>query len=71
MENTKKLELTLCGMLPYGLKCICEEDNQGIETVKGISINSKTNTMSEVITNYDCMDYMLCKPLLHSMEQLT
>ena len=26
MENEKKLEKTLCGMLPYGLQCILTED---------------------------------------------
>jgi hypothetical protein len=66
MDNKRKLELTLCGMLPYGLE-VFDALNQ---TVKVIGIKNQTYFI-ENGNNYAYADIQDCKPLLHSMEKLT
>lgn len=64
MDNQKKLELTICGMLPYGLKCSFSTDE--IYTLNGIV--NKDLWVKEL--TYPA-DSFLCKPHLHSLDKLT
>jgi len=57
MENSKKLELTLCGMLPYGLKT--KDIEFGFDGTRTLRIE----TLKWSLNN--------SKPLLHSLDKLT
>lgn len=69
MENNKKLELTLCGMLPYGLKA--ENCFKEIAEVKGIEKGTQLQWMFEKNTNILIAYDYECKPVLHSLRKLT
>ena len=64
MNNERKLELTLCGMLPYGLKCKFTTD----EVYTLIGIVNKDLWLKELTYPADSFS---CKPLLHSLDELT
>jgi len=70
MENTRKLELTLCGMLPYGLKAKCIDD----ELANGWDSMSqyKKGYIFEIDNeDLNCDISKHYKPLLHSLDKLT
>lgn len=65
MNNQKKLELTLCGMLPYGLK---------IKTSMGVIPLVKSNHTVSLMNGLLIEDVESNKnylPLLHSLDKLT
>jgi len=80
MENQRKLELTLCGMFPYGLKfqldtSECESTfmSYPIVTLTGVFTDeeySKTRYKSSKNKIGNC-ELKHLKPLLHSFDKLT
>lgn len=72
MDNQKKLELTLCGMLPYKLKA--EVKNYGIEqktfTVTCLGIINDEVIVESPYGGHDYTDFEDFKPLLHSLDKL-
>ncbi len=79
MENPKKLELTLCGMLPYGLKAECLEAD-GWNEDSSVKIRTKIRTVFDVKLKWGIITdkkgimgnkFKDFKPLLHSMDKLT
>lgn len=66
MTNERKLELTLCGMLPYGL-WVYDSLNQ---IVKVIGVKNQTYFI-ENGNNYAYADIRDCKPRLYSLDKLT
>ena len=69
MENSKKLELTLCGMLPYGLKV---KTKFGITEVDRVDVKYKLIDTNPNIDEYaNKTKFENCKPLLHSLDKLT
>jgi hypothetical protein len=58
----EQLELKeIVGYLPYGLKCISQVENLGVETIKGFEIYSSG---IELITNIDNLHILESKPIL-------
>jgi hypothetical protein len=51
----------IVGYLPYGLKCISQVENLGVETIKGFEIYSSG---IELITNIDNLHILESKPIL-------
>lgn len=66
MEQLQLKEIV--GYLPYGLKCISQVDNLGVETIKGFEIYSSG---IELITNIDNLHILECKPILFPLSSLT
>jgi hypothetical protein len=65
----EQLELKeIVGYLPYGLKCISQVENLGVETIKGFEIYSSG---IELITNIDNLHILECKPILFPISSLT
>jgi hypothetical protein len=65
----QQLELKeIVGHLPYGLKCISQVKNLGVETIKGFEIYSSG---IELITNIDNLHILECKPILFPISILT
>ena len=65
----KQLELKeIVGYLPYGLKCISQVENLGVETIKGFEIYSSG---IELITNIDNLHILESKPILFPISILT
>jgi len=70
MTNEKKLELTFCGMLPYGLKAQCIDD----ELANGrdsMSQYKKGHVFEIYNEDLDSEISKHFKPLLHSLDKLT
>jgi len=72
MTNERKLELTLCGMLPYGLQMMVGEndDREGSFT----TLNGYYFTQKNVLTLQTPIGSFYeheLKPLLHSLDKLT
>jgi hypothetical protein len=66
MEQLQLKEIV--GYLPYGLKCISQVENLGVETIKGFEIYSSG---IELITNIDNLHILECKPILFPISSLT
>jgi hypothetical protein len=58
----------IVGYLPYGLKCISQVENLGVETIKGFEIYSSG---IELITNIDNLHILESKPILFPISSLT
>lgn len=66
-----KLELKhIVGYLPYGLTGISTDENQGVETVNGISWD-QNKSIIELNTNIDAIDIIGFKPILRPMSDIT
>lgn len=71
MNNQKKLELTLCGMLPYGLKIYIENLRPNKITLLNGVQSDKIIMHSLVKEGYFKVKINESKPLLHSLDKLT
>jgi len=65
MTNEKKLELTLCGMLPYGLKVLAKTNNSIID------VRAEPYTLNTISIHSVLRSGEMFKPLLYSLDKLT
>ena len=68
LTNDKKLELTLCGMLLYGLEVYSDYFSSENKTYKLVVKNETVSYRGGIEIN-EAIQY--CKPLLHSLSKLT